>query len=125
MANKKTDSSNSPRSDDPAHPTKGGLSAKPKTASEPAGAEPRLDTRFHRTSLRFCCAANVVTASEAREPDVCRDCSNRLLERAARMPLDLALGGNRNADDTTSTPGGRGPRELLGSTTAPTEAPEA
>ena len=31
------------------------------------------------TSLRFCCAANVVTASEAREPDVYRDCSNRLL----------------------------------------------
>jgi hypothetical protein len=33
------------------------------------------------TSLRFCCAANVVTASEAREPDVYRDSSNRLLER--------------------------------------------
>ncbi len=31
------------------------------------------------TSLRFCCAANVVTASEAREPDAYRDCSNRLL----------------------------------------------
>ncbi len=79
MANKKTDSSNSPRSDDPVHPTNGGLSAKPKTASYPAGAEPGLDTLFHRTSLRFCCAANVVTASEAREPDVYRDCSNRLL----------------------------------------------
>ena len=49
MANKKTDSSNSPRSDDPVHPTKGGLSAKPITASATAGAEPRLDTRFHRT----------------------------------------------------------------------------
>ncbi len=32
------------------------------------------------TSLRFCCAANVVTASEAREPDVYRDCSNRVLD---------------------------------------------
>ena len=31
------------------------------------------------TSLRFCCVANVVTASEAREPDVYRDSSNRLL----------------------------------------------
>ncbi len=31
------------------------------------------------TDLRFCCAANVVTASEARDPDVYRDCSNRLL----------------------------------------------
>ena len=50
MAKKKTDSSNSPRSDDPVHPTKGGLSAKPITASYPAGAEPGLDTRFHRTS---------------------------------------------------------------------------
>ena len=28
----------------------------------------------------FCCAANVVTASEAREPDVRRDSSNRLFE---------------------------------------------
>ncbi len=37
------------------------------------------------TSLRFCCAANVVTESAAREPDVYRDCSNRLLERARRM----------------------------------------
>ncbi len=38
-------------------------------------------TRFsrHLTDLRFCCAANVVTASEAREPDAYRDCSNRLL----------------------------------------------
>ena len=32
------------------------------------------------TDLRFCCAANVVTASEAREPDGYRDCSDRLLE---------------------------------------------
>ncbi len=29
---------------------------------------------------RFCCAANVVTASEAREPDAYRASSNRLLE---------------------------------------------
>ena len=67
MADKKTDLSNTPLSDDPDNPTKG-LSAKSKTASHPAGAEPGLDTLFHRTSLRFCCAANVVTASEAREP---------------------------------------------------------
>ncbi len=33
------------------------------------------------TSLRFCCKANVVTASVAREPDVYRDSSNRLLGR--------------------------------------------
>ncbi len=81
MADTKTDSSSTPLSDDPVNPTKGGLSAKPNTASLPAGAEPALDTLFHRTSLRFCCAANVVTASEAREPDVCRDSSNRLLDR--------------------------------------------
>ena len=37
------------------------------------------------TSLRFCCAANVVTASEAREPDAYRDCSNRLLGSRRRM----------------------------------------
>ena len=49
MAHKKTDSSRAPRSDDPAIPTKGGLSAKPKSAEHPAGAEPGLDTRFHRT----------------------------------------------------------------------------
>ncbi len=83
MADTKTDSSSTPLSADPAIPTKG-LSAKPKTDSHPAGAEPGLDTLFHRTSLRFCCAANVVTASVAREPDAYRDCSNRLLERTAK-----------------------------------------
>ncbi len=67
MVDTKTDSSSIPLSDDRANPTKG-LSAKRSTASHPAGAEPGLDTLFHRTSLRFCCAANVVTASEAREP---------------------------------------------------------
>ena len=50
MANMKTDASTSPRSDDPVQPTKGGLSAKPITALHPAGAEPGLDTLFHRTS---------------------------------------------------------------------------
>ncbi len=79
MADTKTDSSSTPLSDDPANPTKG-LSAKRITASHPAGAEPALDTLFHRTSLRFCCAANVVTASEAREPHVYRDSSNRSLD---------------------------------------------
>ena len=67
MANKKTDSSNSPRSDDPVHPTKGGLSAKPITASATAGAEPRLDTRFHRTS-RDSSAPNLAASPEEREP---------------------------------------------------------
>ena len=50
MADTKTDSSSIPLSDDPANPTKG-LSAKPNTASHPAGAEPALDTLFHRTRL--------------------------------------------------------------------------
>ncbi len=81
MADTRTDASSTPLSDDLANPTNGGLSAKLNTASLPAGAEPRLDTLFHRTDLRFCCAANVVTASEAREPDVYRDSSNRLLGR--------------------------------------------
>ena len=49
MADNKTDASAAPLSDDPAIPTKGGLSAKPKSASQAAGAEPGLDTRFHRT----------------------------------------------------------------------------
>ncbi len=42
---------------------------------------PRLNVAcsYRLTSLRFCCAANVVTASEARDPDGYRDCSNRLL----------------------------------------------
>ena len=52
MADTKTDSSSTPLSDELANPTKG-LSAKPKTASHPAGAEPGLDTLFHRTDLRF------------------------------------------------------------------------
>ena len=34
------------------------------------------------TSLRFCCAANVVTAGEARERDTYRDSSDRLLDSA-------------------------------------------
>ncbi len=87
MVDTKTDSSSIPLSDDPANPTKG-LSAKRTPVSHPAGAEPALDTLFHRTSLRFCCAANVVTASVAREPDVYRDCSNRLLD--GRRPKCLA-----------------------------------
>ena len=66
MADTKTDSSSTPLSDDPVIPTKG-LSAKRSTASHLAGADPGLDTLFHRTSLRFCCAAKMVTASEARE----------------------------------------------------------
>ncbi len=45
-------------------------------------------SRRRITDLRFCCAANVVTASEAREPDAYRDSSNRLLGRTvlARPP---------------------------------------
>ncbi len=39
------------------------------------------------TSLRFCCAANVVTAGVAREPDGYRDCSNRLLDSCERAQL--------------------------------------
>ena len=81
IADMKTDSSSTPLSDDPVVPTNGGLSAKPNTASHPAGAEPGLDTLFHRTSLRFCCAAKMSTASVAREPSAYRDCSNRLLGR--------------------------------------------
>ncbi len=53
MADKKTDSSSTPLPDDPVIPAKRGLSAKPIQASHPAGAEPGLDTLFHRTSLRF------------------------------------------------------------------------
>ena len=48
MADTKTDASSTPLSDDPVFPTNGGLSAKAITASHPAGAEPALDTLFHR-----------------------------------------------------------------------------
>ena len=65
MADTKTDSSSTPLSDDPANPTKG-LSAKPNTASHPAGAEPALDTLFHRTSPRFCSASKSRAASQER-----------------------------------------------------------
>ena len=77
MADTKTDSSSTPLPDDPVIPAKRRLSAKPNTASQTAGAEPGLDTLFHRTNLRFCCASNLPTASEARDPDGYRDCSNR------------------------------------------------
>ena len=55
-----------PLSDDPVIPTKG-LSAKRSTASHLAGRSPVLTLSFIETSLRFCCAAKMVTASEARE----------------------------------------------------------
>ncbi len=45
--------------------------------------------RYHLTDLRFCCAANVVTAGEAREPDVYRDCSNRLLDGGGSITLNV------------------------------------
>ncbi len=51
------------------------------------------------TDLRFCCAANVLTASEAREPDAYRDCSNRL--------LDGGLGSCETSESTTYGPSGR------------------
>ena len=39
-----------------------------------------------RPDLRFCCSANVVTAGEAREPDVTRDSSNRVLDSQPVQP---------------------------------------
>ena len=44
------------------------------------------------TDLRFCCAANVVTASVARDVDGCRNSSNRLLGaiRQAHRPASTA-----------------------------------
>jgi hypothetical protein len=59
----------------------------PRTSQGSRGSESNAKPRWgcgpglgHLTSLRFCCAANVVTASEAREADAYRDCSNRLLD---------------------------------------------
>jgi hypothetical protein len=49
MADKKTDVSTAPTSGDPARPNKRGLSAKSDSGPHSAGAEPGLDTRFHRT----------------------------------------------------------------------------
>ena len=53
----------------------------PSTSSLPeaSGRGYKNGRRRFLTDLRFCCAANVVTASEAREPDAYRDSSNRLL----------------------------------------------
>ena len=69
MADAKTDSSSTPLSDDPDNPTKG-LSAKRNAASHPAGAEPALDTLFHRTDLRFYCATNsLVSVNEGMVHD--------------------------------------------------------
>ncbi len=42
--------------------------------------ELRQATKLGRSEIRLCCAANVVTASVAREVEGCRDCSNRLLD---------------------------------------------
>ena len=79
VADTKTDSSSTPLPDDPVIPAKRRLSAKPNTASQTAGAEPGLDTLFHRTNLRSCCAPKMPTASAAREWDGYRHRSNRLL----------------------------------------------
>ena len=61
------------------------------------------------TDLRFCCASNVVTASEAREPDAYRDCINRLLgtgpdtwflatESPERTVMDRSEAGEARSD---------------------------
>ena len=84
MANKKTDSSASLRSDDPANPSKRGLSAKPKAASLPAGAEPRLDTRFHRT-FKVSVAAREKRAVIV-EVSVANEAGNCLLGEGAGHP---------------------------------------
>jgi len=55
MPDTKTDLSSTSLSDDSGNPIKEGLSAKPNTGSHPAGAEPGLDTLFHRTTSHFCC----------------------------------------------------------------------
>ncbi len=47
---------------------------------------PRFDGFL--TDLRFCCATNVWTAGAARDPDVYRECSNRLL---VRRPTRICL----------------------------------
>ena len=62
MADTKTDSSSTPLPDDPVIPAKRRLSAKPNTASQTAGAEPGLDTLFHRT-LGLGIAANTAIFS--------------------------------------------------------------
>ncbi len=67
MVDTKTDSSSTPLSDDPVIPTKG-LSAKPITASYPAGAEPGLDTLFHRTSRDSTARQNMLSVSEVCYP---------------------------------------------------------
>ena len=51
---------------------------------DPDHSNGRMGRVRPNTDLRFCCAANVVTASEARDPDAYRDSSNRLLESFPR-----------------------------------------
>jgi len=60
-------------------------------------------SRRRLTSLRFCCAANVVTASEAREPDAYRDSSNRLLGRMRRSVVQAQ--GATSTGNALVTPG--------------------
>ena len=66
----------------------------------------RRDRFQHRlTDLRFCCAANVVTASEAREVEGCRDCSNPMLGslalRAHDYKIDCHQRAERHEDDAS------------------------
>ena len=72
----------------------------PKNLMSSLGSHTTCDPPASRcpiTDLRFWCAANVVTASEAREPDAYRDSSNRLL-------------GDWRAYDAEATPPHSGPQ---------------
>ncbi len=103
MADTKTDSSSTPLSDDPAIPTKG-LSAKPNTASHPAGAEPALDTLFHRTSRDSGALQDADTGTFLHVPrGVVHNFKNET-EQDARMLIWFAPAGiekmfNQIADD--------------------------
>ncbi len=52
----------------PRPPKQSGLIAREKNTKQSAKTRFALDNRLHRTDLRFCCAAKMVTASEARDP---------------------------------------------------------
>ena len=64
-----------------------------------------MQTQGHLTDMRFCCAANVVTPGVAREPDVTRDSSNRLLgRRFLSDPVGRSPRRRKPPDQANTTP---------------------
>ncbi len=59
----------------------------------------------HLTDLRFCCASKMWTASEVREPNAYRDCSNRLLDDSRPSCSNRAPPDDHHAFHEDAKPG--------------------